>query len=211
MGLFSKNEEVPVIPSAPTLPELPTLKKEEQEKKDLPELPSFPPNSKNENFNQEMVKSAVGDAPSPEEKEVHMEIPKNLHIVEEPKEESMIPPRPSIENTIPEPPRHMSITDVPQKRTLGMPTPTPTLAPTPTPTRSTPKQTEPIFVRIDKFQSSQKNFDQIKSKVSEIEFVLKKIKDVKSQEENELKGWTEDIEKIKSRLAEIDADIFNQI
>ena len=51
----------------------------------------------------------------------------------------------------------------------------------------------------------------MKEKVKEIESVLKKIKDVKSQEETELKGWTEDIEKIKSRLSEVDSDIFNQI
>ena len=42
-------------------------------------------------------------------------------------------------------------------------------------------------------------------------YLIKKIKDVKSQEEVELKGWTEDIEKIKVRLAEVDAGIFNQI
>ena len=57
MGLFSKKEDVPTIPPAPTLPTLPKL--EESEKKDLPELPSFPANSKNENLNQEMVKSTT--------------------------------------------------------------------------------------------------------------------------------------------------------
>jgi len=40
---------------------------------------------------------------------------------------------------------------------------------------------------------------------------LKKIKDVKSQEETEIKGWTEDVEKIKARLSEIDTGIFDQI
>lgn len=197
MGLFRRKEEVPKIPTAPILPELP--KPEQSEKKDLPELPSFPATSKNENFNQEMVKSAVVDMPSSEENEVNMEMPKSLHITEEPKEEPAIPPKPSAESSIPKLP---SITEAP-KKTLELSASIegkPVL-----------KQLEPIFVRIDKFQVAQKNIEQIKDKVKEIESVLKKIKDMKSHEEVELKGWTEDIEKIKSRLAEVDTDIFNQI
>ena len=40
---------------------------------------------------------------------------------------------------------------------------------------------------------------------------LRLDKDVKLQEEVELKGWAEDVEKSKSRLAEVDTDIFNEI
>jgi len=201
MGLFSKKEEVPEIPAAPSLPELPKPKGQ-PEKKDLPELPSFPANSKNENLNQEMVKSAVADMPSPEENEVHVEIPEGLHITEESDEGSMIPPKPSVEETIPQPPTIPSIADTP-KRTLELNASTPN--------KPITRQVEPIFVRIDKFQSAQKNFENIKDKVKEIESVLSKIKDVKSKEEVELKGWTEDVEKIKSRLAEVDSGIFDQI
>jgi len=194
MGLFSKKEDIPEIPPAPSLPALP--KQEESEKKDLPELPSFPANSQNENLNQEMVKSAVADMPSPEENEVHVEIPEGLNVKEEEKEGSiMVPPKPSPNEVIPHLP----------KKTLEI---TPSTSTTPKPKT---REAEPIFVRIDKFQSAQKNFDKIKTKVKEIETILKKIKDVKSQEETELKGWTEDVEKIKSRLSEVDSDIFNQI
>ena len=200
MGLFSKKDEVPKILSTPTLPELP--KPEQLEKKDLPGLPSFPTTPNNENFNREMVKSAVSDMPSPGEDEVNMGDQESLHIREEPEEEHTIPPRPSAESPIPEPPTIPSITDAPRK-TLEL---TASMGGKPV-----TKQAEPIFVRIDKFQSSQKNFEDIKNKVKEIELVLKKIKDVKSHEEIELKGWTEDIEKIKSRLTEIDDNIFNQI
>jgi len=181
MGLFTKDEEVPEIPPAPK----------------LPELPSFPANSKNDNFNQEMVKSAVADMPSPGENEVNVEIPKGLNVTEEPKGESLIPQKPSEESLIP---------NIPEKRTLEITPSTPSIE-----TKPASKQIEPIFVRIDKFQSAQKNFEKIKDKVKEIESVLKKIKDVKSQEEVELKGWTEDIEKIKARLSEVDAGIFSQV
>ncbi len=197
MGLFNKKEEVPTIPTAPTLPELPN-----PEKKDLPELPSFPINSRNTDINQEMVKSAVTDIPSPEEKEMHMETPGGLHVTEEPEEELTIPPKPSVENLIPDLPPIPSITETSRKT----PEPTTSIAKT-----QISKQTEPIFVRIDKFQTAQKNLEQIKNRVMEIGSVLTKIEDARSHEEAELKGWTEDIEKIKSRLAEVDANIFNQI
>ena len=80
-----------------------------------------------------------------------------------------------------------------------------------TPLPQNPSLTEPIFVRIDKFQDSQKNMENIKQKIQKIESVLKKIEDVRIKEEAELKGWSEDINNIKSRLAEVDTDIFDQI
>ena len=48
-------------------------------------------------------------------------------------------------------------------------------------------------------------------RISRIESVLQKIKDVKSDEEKELEKWTGEVEKIKSRLSEIDSDIFDQL
>jgi len=198
MGFFSKDEDIPKIPTAPTLPELPVP--ENNEKKELPELPSFPSNSKNENLNQEMVKSAVSDNSSLEENKGDMNVQSDIHLIEEPEGESIIPPKPSNQSVIPEAPRQPSIADLP-KRTLEI---------NPTDDKAT-KEIEPIFVRIDKFQTAQKHFEQIKSKVKEIESIIGKIKDVKSKEEVELKGWAEDVERIKSRLSEIDSDIFNQL
>ena len=92
-----------------------------------------------------------------------------------------------------------------EKRTLEI---SPELQPSQQPQT---RQTEPIFVRIDKFQTSQKNFTQIKEKVSEIESALKKTKQEKEKEDEEISAWQEDIEKIKSRLSEIDSEIFEQI
>ena len=190
MGLFKKKEEVPQIPAAPVLPELPKTEGQ-KEKKGLPELPSFPNTPQTENINQEIVKSAVTDMP-PEENETSLQIPKDLQIKEEPSIASI--PTPTAQAP--------SIASAP-KKFLELKASAPS--------SPTVKQTEPIFVRIDKFQSAQKNFENIKEKMKEIESVLAKIKDVKSKEEVELKGWTEDVEKIKVRLAEVDSDIFNQI
>jgi hypothetical protein len=193
MGLFSKKEQIPIFPTASSLPPLlPLLPlppiKEEPNRKDLPELPSFPTGFKNRNLNQKMVKSAVSDVPSFEEEEVDMEMPRNLYITEEISGESRIPPRPLLQTSRPQ--TQPKQTPVPQVQQ---------------------KQNETIYIRIDKFQSAQKNLEEIKSKISEMESILRKIKDVKSREEKELKEWTEDIENLKSRLAEIDDNIFGQL
>lgn len=204
MGLFKKKEAVPTIPTSPSLPPLPSIK-EAPIKRDLPGLPSFPTSSKNENLNQEMVKSAVADAPSLEASDDKFKAPEPI-VVEKPKEES----KPVMQSSIPEPPK--SITpSAPEsvKPQAPVASPVPTHLPD-APTKG-PKPNEPIFVRIDKFQSAQKNFNEIKSKVIEMEEVINKIKEVKSQEEEELKGWTEDVEKLKVRLSEIDGDIFSQL
>jgi hypothetical protein len=202
MGLFTKDDDIPTIPPAPTMPELSVG--EYQEKRDLPELPSFPLSSKNESFNREMVKSAVSDIPSPIEEEEYVEVPKVSHKREPKKEQPVVAPvrKQYVESPIPQLPTQPSISDMP-RRTLEL---SPLME-----MRPVSKSTEPIFVRIDKFQIAQKNFEEIKNKIKEIESVLKKINDIKLQEETELKGWTEDIEKIKSRLAEVDNGIFNQI
>lgn len=195
MGLFDKKEEVPQIPPAPSLPELPRA--HETLKRELPELPSFPSSAKNESFNREMVKSAVADVP--EENEVHVDIPEDLNVVEESSKQKLLP---SIQDSfIPELPKtNDSIQET--RRFQGSNS---------SENKSLQKQNEPVFVRIDKFQSAQKNFEQIKEKVKEIESIIGKVKEVKSKEEEELHGWSEDIEKIKSRLSEIDSEIFNQI
>lgn len=209
MGLFSKKEEVPSIQPATSLPKLPA---KEQPENNLPELPSFPTDSKTENINQEMVKSAVADAPSPGEEEVHVEIPKGMQVKEEP---AGIPPIPKtqISNPIPQVPRSREIDEeplpsLPPKENILPKVPK---APTPTPKTVHHKEGEPVFVRIDKFQSAQKNLELIKTKIQEMESILNEIKDVKAKEEEELKGWTEDIEQIKSRLTEVDTGIFDQI
>jgi hypothetical protein len=188
MGLFNKKEEVPEIPSAPALPNLPD--KIDKERNSPPELPSFPANKANHAIDQAIVKSAVSDIP--EVNEVTVDVPEELHVKEEPMGGSLIPPKPS--GAIPEPPE--------RKRTLEM---TPSMANEPK-----TKAVEPIFIRIDKFQTAQKNFEEIKEKVKEIESVLGKVKDLKTKESEEIAGWSEEVEKIKSRLSEIDSNIFSE-
>jgi hypothetical protein len=215
MGLFNKKEDVPEIPKASGLPELPTAPKKE-EKKELPELPSFPSSSASDNLNQEMVKSAVSDSSSPEEKDSDGGIPEApATLKKEFPAEGSTPSPPRLEFPTPSiPPKQVinpePISEAPEPRPVFQEPPReePRLIQATAPTTST---VEPIFVRIDKFQQSQKNFGDIKGMILQMENVIGKIKEVKEKEESEIKGWSEDVEKIKTKLAQIDSDIFSQI
>lgn len=196
MGLFSKKEPVPELPTASTLPELPTIpRKIEEQKKELPELPSFPLNSKNKNLNQEMVKSAVSDSSEEQESDTTIpDVPKFNGEVEVNSNDSFSS-SPRLEFPIPNIPKREPIPILTQPPVSIQPS----------------VSADPIFVRIDKFQESQKNFNNIKDMVGEMESVLNKIKDVKAKEDAEIKSWAEDAEKIKEKLSQIDSDIFSQI
>jgi len=73
------------------------------------------------------------------------------------------------------------------------------------------ERSEPIFVKIDKFHEALENFNKIKEKVLEIENELKKINEIKEQEEEELKEWENEIQSIKARMNVIDNSLFNRI
>jgi len=75
----------------------------------------------------------------------------------------------------------------------------------------TTKQIEPIFVRIDKFQAAQKDFEDVKKKIGEIEGVLKSVKEIKVKEDVEISAWSSDIENLKTKLSEIDENIFSKL
>ena len=224
MGWFSKEEKVPEIPPAPQLPSIPVPPiSEKKESPELPELPSFPAGKKNEALNNEIVKSAVSDAPEDNEVVVDMPSEDGVHNNNQ---ESAIPPVPSPTSPssipqlppkqIPQLPPTQSSTPVPPVANPPIPQQTPekrTLELSPAIQHQAPKtkQIEPVFVRIDKFQEAQKDFDKIQKDVQEIESTLRKVKDIKADEEAQLSAWTKDLEKIKSRLSEIDINIFNKL
>jgi hypothetical protein len=73
------------------------------------------------------------------------------------------------------------------------------------------KETEPIFIRLDKFQSTTMAFQEIKRKVEEIESLLIKTKEIKEKEQRELEEWEREIHGIKARIDSIDKNLFNKI
>lgn len=187
MGFFSRKDNVPELPVAPRLPDLPSP----YERKELPELPSFPTND-------EMVKSAVSENEIPRTREIEEIIP-------------TLPKRMMEEKNFVAPP--INLTETERARLLEKDFPRRRVLELNANIENKPliKQMEPIYVRIDRFHTSKKNFEKIKEKVTEVEKVLRRIKEVKAREEKELDEWSTEIEKLKSRLSEIDSDIFSQI
>jgi len=121
-------------------------------------------------------------------------------------QETKIPLPPIPEHKKPE--MHKSIMEHEPKRTLELP---PNHSEDLIKHSANAKEIEPIFVRIDKFQNSQRQFEDIKKDVNDIEKTLRKVKEAKVKEDTEISNWTNDLEKIKARLSEIDSDIFDQV
>src|SRR3989344_4147046 len=58
-------------------------------------------------------------------------------------------------------------------------------------------KTEPVFVRIDKYQQALKKFQEIKSRLLEIENILRNIKETRDREETQLEQWETEIQEAK--------------
>ncbi|MDO8460462.1 MAG: hypothetical protein Q7S74_05100 [Nanoarchaeota archaeon] len=68
-----------------------------------------------------------------------------------------------------------------------------------------------IFVKIDKFHSAKRALGDIKSKVEEIDEIIKKIRETKLREEQELAAWEKDILHVKTRLKDVTENIFERV
>jgi hypothetical protein len=226
MGLFSKKEKVPEVEASADVDKENSLG--DIGAPALPELPSFPSSPANDSLNQEIVKSAVGDElPDSTDPAGNVEPSMSTDASSPglpglPKEEpSEIPnlPASSTEASVPkvEPSEAVSpsvAVDAPAEVSVEPSVKMSSVSASDQPTKGVSIQStgsEPIFVRLDKFQDSQKIFKEIRETVTDIEDVLGKIKGVKSKEETELNGWTKEVESLKRKLSEIDSEIFNQI
>ncbi|MFH1711506.1 MAG: hypothetical protein ABH840_04300 [Nanoarchaeota archaeon] len=73
------------------------------------------------------------------------------------------------------------------------------------------ESSEPIFVRIDKFQLAVKNINEIRKQITEIESYLSEIKKIKAKEEEELQEWEREISEAKNKLDDTDKILFSKL
>lgn len=158
LGFGKKEEDF----SSLGLPELPSM----PERRSLPELPSMPSGSSINNFNNEMVKSAVMDNSDDMRSNV-------------------------------------SYSDDYYATMERMPVNQPVI--------QKPKTNELVWVRIDKFQEAQRDFNEVKGKVKEIEMLLREVKAINQKEDAQVSEWVKDLEKVKTLLIDVDSKIFNQL
>lgn len=67
-----------------------------------------------------------------------------------------------------------------------------------------------IYVKIDKFMSAKKSLISIKDQVSQIDDLLKKIRETKLREERELSIWEKEIFSIKEKIRDVNDNIFDR-
>ncbi|MFW6233661.1 MAG: hypothetical protein ACOC3Z_03290 [Nanoarchaeota archaeon] len=73
------------------------------------------------------------------------------------------------------------------------------------------KNEKPIFVKLDNFEEGMDVFKKTKSKISEIESTLKGIKEIRDEEQKQLKFWEDELQKIKNDISIIEKNIFSKI
>ena len=193
MGLFSKKKKedkediVPSLPDLPKLPELPKVEERNDSIKPIHQLPSFPNNLIGEKFSQNTIKEAV--AGKKEGEEVF-----DVNDFAEDRTRMMQKPlRNPLTKELPFSKKERKISEEFKE------------------TKKIVKKTEPIFIRIDKFEESLQVFENAKKQISEIEDMLKDIKRLKDEEEKELNYWENEMQIIKGQIEKIDRELFSKL
>lgn len=57
-----------------------------------------------------------------------------------------------------------------------------------------------VFVRINRYKEVESIINQIKTKMQEAKDIISKISQFKTEEENELSVWSDDIQKIEQQI-----------
>ncbi len=202
-------------------------------------LPSFPDSANLKGFSQTVIKGAVSDEDKDKGIESVGDTPKTYKIMEmeeapTPNQVSIIgdsqtnSENPTVYQTNSEPMAKSIIPNPPaQKRPAEKPaqfqhSPAPTPLPpaikesfTPLPSRFAkmplPEKHSHIFVKIDKFFSAKKALEETKMQLNQIEDILRKIREVKLKEEQELATWEKELLTAKSRIAEVTQNIFEKV
>ncbi len=168
-------------------------------------LPSFPDSPMQKGFSQTAIKDAVTHPDVQDEMEI-ITPPKDertfktVELDEWSSEQQKIPP--SIAQRI----TSLSSTSVPQKQEFAPQATTPIMQISPRGLKNTD-----IFVKIDKFYSARKALETASTKLDEIDELLKKIRETKMREEQELNTWEKDITTIKARLKDVTETIFEKV
>ncbi len=159
-------------------------------------LPSFPDSPIKEGFSQSAIKDAVGEEGSNDGKESNSE-----ELPELPDDEKEMIPSMKHQGTSPK------VVEMPEskmksygkeikesKENVSF--------------KDKASKSGDVFVKIDKFYSAKKALNSISGKLVEIDDLLKKIRETKIREEQELSGWEKEIENVKSKVQEVRESIF---
>lgn len=77
--------------------------------------------------------------------------------------------------------------------------------------RDEESQAQDIFVRLDRFYAARKALETTKEKLAEIDEMLRKIRETKMREEQELSAWEKQLADVKIRVQDVVQNIFEKI
>ncbi|MBI3333903.1 hypothetical protein HYZ97_00235 [Candidatus Pacearchaeota archaeon] len=148
------------------------------------DLPSFPDSPIKQGFSQAAIKDAVTTQEIEED---------SAGMNEEDEFQSTAPPLPL--------PRFKS---APLERSLPPP-------PEPEPAVFKKPIKGDVFVKIDKFHAARRALQAAQEKVDEIDHLLKKIRETRMREEQELTAWEKDITSVKTRVEDVSKNLFDKL
>lgn len=211
--LFGKKRDEKALPDLPPSPInlkrggiiQPEIESEDIEDKSLPSFPDSPTHNK---FSQAAIKDAVEDE---EENEELAELPEEGEEVGNTVE--MEEWNPNIQArgdfTVPK----SSSTNVffpEQESPRRIFAPRQRLTSEEVPVSSISSRTPDVFVKIDKYHTARKSLNDIFSKLQEIDSLIKRIRDTKLREEQEISIWEKDVSQIKARIQNVTENIFEK-
>jgi len=79
------------------------------------------------------------------------------------------------------------------------------------PTYKSSAEDTPIFIRIDKFREVQEELAKINEQISEAISVVKIMKEAKEKEGREISSWETEMEKMHTKLDDMNENIFRRI
>ena len=196
-------------------------------KEDKAKLPDLPSPKRSFNSKQSMAPPGVdaGGSPLPafpespgqgktlqvdEPEKLGEPIPgRNLKVVEMEEWEPSSPPRE--ESFVPKEPPEMEEESEEESKPMGLPKPPLISEPPAKPVVMKEASPADVFVRIDKFHSARRALTEIANRLEDIDELVKKIRDTKLREEQELTAWEKDITHIKSRVQTVSENIFEKV
>lgn len=191
-------------------------------------LPAFPDSPAHNDFSQAAIKDAVGDEKYEDDQEEYPESgyhpaqpeshaggeekvggleKENIKIVE------MEEWQPSVRDKEEEPrlPEEHHSYGIPQPP-KSTPPPVNVMPEVPAePVARPPSKVPDVFVKIDKFHSAKRALSEVKDKLGEIDELIKKIRETKLREDQEIVAWEKDMEHIKARMRDVTESIFEKV
>lgn len=217
MGLFSRKK--PIQPTR--LPEFPQFPQNPSVQQNLPRVeppPTYEPQFKPpEQFPRPLTQPVALPRPEPttpagynrsiadrpSQFQAAADIPRREHVFTRPE----IDQRPPLQPLRPEPERLQQA--VPQAQPLNWGPPPRQEQQEPRPAQPSQDQGErPMFVKIQEYREAMASIDVLKQKIRETESLLERIEQIRTQEQNEMTSFRDNLNKMKEKLMSVDKRLF---